>query len=98
MARFWGEHEGDDHPHMEITQALIRAAIRIQSSLGPGLLEDAYKLCLAHGLRLDGHKVLREVYLDVDWSLSEILCVSHFRRSMEHGHHTRNPQRAAQGL
>jgi len=31
-------------------------------------------------------------------SLSEILCVSHFRRSMEHGHHTRNPQRAAQGL
>ena len=67
MARFWGEHEGDDHPHMEITQALIRAAIRIQSSLGPGLLEDAYKLCLAHGLRLDGHKVLREVYLDVDW-------------------------------
>ena len=67
MARFWGEHEGGDHPHMEITRAIIGAAIRIQSSLGPGLLEDAYKVCLAHALRLDGHKVLREVYLDIDW-------------------------------
>jgi iron complex transport system substrate-binding protein len=26
-----------------------------------------YKLCLAHALRLDGHKVLREVYLDIEW-------------------------------
>ena len=67
MARFWGEHEGDDHPHREITQAIIGAAIRIQSALGPGLLEDAYKVCLAHALRLDGHKVLREVHLDIEW-------------------------------
>ena len=67
MARFWGEHEGDDHPHMETTRAIIGVAFRIQSSLGPGLLEDAYKVCLAHALRLDGHKVLREVYLDIDW-------------------------------
>ena len=78
MARFWGEDEGDDHPHMEITQAVIGAAIRIQSSLGPGLLEDAYKVCLAHALRLDGHKVLREVYLDIEWEglilSSAILC------------------------
>ncbi len=66
MAR-WGEYEGDDHPHKEITQAIIGAAIRIQSALGPGLLEDAYKVCLAHSLRLDGHKVLREVYLDIEW-------------------------------
>ena len=48
MARHWGEPEGDDHPHMEITQAIIGAAIRVQSALGPGLLEDVYKLCLAH--------------------------------------------------
>jgi GxxExxY protein len=52
---------------MEITQAIIRAAIRVQGSLGPGLLEDAYKVFLAHALRLDGHKVLREVYLDIEW-------------------------------
>ena len=67
MAQFWGEHEGDDHPHKEITQVIIGAAIRIQSSLGPGLLEDAYKLCLAHTLRMDGHKVWREVYVDIEW-------------------------------
>ena len=68
MARFWGEHEGDDdHPHKEITQAIIGAAIRIQSALGPGLLEDSYKHCLAHALRSSGHKVLREVYVDIEW-------------------------------
>jgi GxxExxY protein len=52
---------------MEITQAIIGAAIKIQSSLGPGLLEDASKVCLAHALRLNGHKVFREVYLDIEW-------------------------------
>ena len=41
MARFWGEHEGDDHPHKEITQAIIGTAIRIQSALGPGLLKES---------------------------------------------------------
>ena len=37
-----------------------------------GLLEDAYKICLAHALRLDGHKALREVRLDITY---EGLCV-----------------------
>jgi GxxExxY protein len=23
MARFWGEHEGDDYPHKEITRAIL---------------------------------------------------------------------------
>ena len=59
------------HPHYseksQITQAIIGAAIRVQSALGPGLLEDVYKLCLAHALRTDGHKVLREVFVDIEW-------------------------------
>ena len=67
MARFWGEFEGEDHPHGEITQAIIGEAIQIQKALGPGLLEDPYKICLAHSLRVAGHKVRREVYLDIDW-------------------------------
>ena len=67
MGRFWGEFEGEDHPHREITQAIIGDAIQIQKALGPGLLEDPYKVCLAHSLRLAGHKVLREVYLDINW-------------------------------
>jgi GxxExxY protein len=67
MPRYWGEHTGDDYPHQDITQAIIDAAIRIQSALGPGLLEEAYKTCLAHALRERGHKVLREVRLDIVW-------------------------------
>ena len=48
MGRHWGEDWGDDYPHRDITEAIIQAAIRLQKSLGPGLLEDAYKVCLAH--------------------------------------------------
>ena len=69
-----GEWRGFGGEHKEITQAIIGAAIRIPSTLGPGLLEDAYRLCLAHALRTSGHKVLREVYLDIeggDFSLKE---------------------------
>jgi GxxExxY protein len=50
---------GDGHPHMEVTEAIIGAAIRVQKALGPGLLEEPYKLCLAH--------TLREVRLDVTY-------------------------------
>ena len=41
---------------------------------GPGLLEDAYKLSLAHALRQDAHRLLREVRLDITW---EGLSISH---------------------
>ena len=59
MRQHWGEDSREDYPHKDITEAIIGAAIRLQKALGPGLLEDAYKVCLAHALRLDGHKVLR---------------------------------------
>ena len=72
MGKHWGEHQGEEHPHKEVTAAIIGAAIRVQRSLGPGLLEDAYKACLAHALRLDGLNVLREVHLDITY---EGLCI-----------------------
>ena len=37
-----------------ITGEIIAGAIRVHSTLGPGLLENAYKLCLAHELRTRG--------------------------------------------
>ena len=37
-----------------ITGQIIAAAIKVHSALGPGLLENAYKLCLAHELRSRG--------------------------------------------
>jgi hypothetical protein len=52
MGKHWGENQGEDHPHMPVTAVIIGAAIRVQRSLGPGLLENAYKDCLAHALRL----------------------------------------------
>ena len=72
MRQHWGEDSREDYPHKDITEAIIGAASRLQKALGPGLLEDAYKVCLAHALRLDGHKVLREVHLDITY---EGLCV-----------------------
>lgn len=68
----WGEIGPQDHPEKELTGAIMAAAIRIQKELGPGLLEDAYKACLAHALRQAGLKALREVRLDIAW---EGLCI-----------------------
>ena len=37
-----------------LTEKIIGAAIEVHRHLGPGLLESAYKACLAHELRLRG--------------------------------------------
>ncbi len=36
MGRPWGEVDGEDHPHKEITQAIIGEAIEIQKGLPRG--------------------------------------------------------------
>lgn len=46
-----------------ITEAIIGAAMKVHSALGPGLLESAYEACLAHELRKAGFKVMRQVGL-----------------------------------
>jgi GxxExxY protein len=46
-----------------ITQAIIGAAMKVHSQLGPGLLENAYKACVAHELRKLGFDVKTEVEL-----------------------------------
>jgi len=51
MGRHLGEDWGEDYPHRDATEAIILAAIRVQKALGPGLLEDAYKVSLAHAIR-----------------------------------------------
>jgi GxxExxY protein len=47
----------------EITQAIIGAAMKVHSQLGPGLLENAYKACVAHEIRKAGFKAETEVEL-----------------------------------
>jgi GxxExxY protein len=48
-----------------ITGAVISAAMKVHSILGPGLLESAYGACLAHELRKQGIEVAQQVGLPV---------------------------------
>ena len=44
----------------DLTSAIIAAAIEVHKRLGPGLLESAYRVCLAYELRKRGFKVVEE--------------------------------------
>jgi GxxExxY protein len=44
----------------ELTSAIIGAAIKVHRALGPGLLESAYRACLAYELRKLGLQVETE--------------------------------------
>ena len=48
-----------------ITGAVISAAMKAHSHLGPGLLESAYEACLAHELRKQNLRVAQQVGLPV---------------------------------
>ena len=49
----------------QLTEKVIGAAIQVHRQLGPGLLESAYRRCLAHELRLREGPVEQEVVLDM---------------------------------
>jgi len=49
----------------EITDIIIREAIYVHKTLGPGLLEEVYKQCLAYRLRKAGLMVRTEVPIPV---------------------------------
>ena len=54
----------------KITELILEAAFKVHSKLGPGLLESAYKACLAYelkkmGLKVDVEKSLPLVYDDL---------------------------------
>lgn len=48
-----------------ITGEIVDAAMHVHSALGPGLLESAYRACLAHELRDRGVRFVAEVPLPV---------------------------------
>ncbi len=41
----------------QITEAIIGGAMKVHSALGPGLLESAYRVCLAYELQHAGFDV-----------------------------------------
>jgi GxxExxY protein len=48
-----------------LSTEIIGLAIKVQRALGPGLLESAYRTCLAHELQIAGHKVEVEKPLEI---------------------------------
>jgi GxxExxY protein len=54
----------------DLTSAIIGAAIKVHRTLGPGLLESAYRVCLAYelqklGLRVEQEKPIPVIYDEV---------------------------------
>jgi len=51
----------------ELTQDIIRCAMKVHSTLGPGFLESVYRKALAHELRKDGLQVECEKPITVQY-------------------------------
>jgi GxxExxY protein len=49
----------------DVSGQVVDAAMKVHSALGPGLLEAAYQVCVAHELRSRGLAVRREVLIPV---------------------------------
>jgi GxxExxY protein len=49
----------------QVSGAIINAAMKVHSSLGPGLLESAYEACLIYELRKEGFDVKSQLPLPV---------------------------------
>lgn len=49
----------------EVGEVILGAAIKVNSALGPGLLESAYEACLFHEVSKQGLDVKRQVLLPV---------------------------------
>ena len=48
-----------------IGRAIVNASFTVHKSLGPGLLEKVYEVCLSHELRKKGFEVKRQVSLPI---------------------------------
>ena len=63
------------NPHINsLTHEIIAAAIDVHRSLGPGLLESAYRECLCQELLLRGVDFRRELRLPLQYKGIELEC------------------------
>ncbi|GIX00966.1 MAG: hypothetical protein KatS3mg111_4298 [Pirellulaceae bacterium] len=58
----------------DLTSAIIGAAIDVHQRLGPGLLESAYRVCLAYELRKQGFEVIEEQPIPVVYDDVKLEC------------------------
>lgn len=56
----------------QITGSIVDAAMKVHTTLGPGLLESVYEKCLKHELRKRGLRVETQVWLPVVYDGVEI--------------------------
>ena len=61
-------------PQDELTHAIIGAAIEVHKRLGPGLLESAYRACLAYELKKRGFDVVEEKAVPVIYDDVKLEC------------------------
>jgi GxxExxY protein len=58
-------HEGLPQATEDTARSIVDAALAVHRSLGPGLLESAYELCLAHELERRGRTVAKQTVLPI---------------------------------
>lgn len=58
----------------DVTDQVIGLAMRVHTRLGPGLLENAYDLCLCHELKRNGVAFRRQVELPIEYDEISIDC------------------------
>ena len=56
----------------EIGKIVLGAALRVHTALGPGLLESAYEICLAHEIVKHGLSIKQQVLLPVHYDGLEL--------------------------
>jgi len=61
-------------PENELSERILGAAIEVHRALGPGLLENVYRECLAHELTLRGLRFEREKRLPVHYKGVHLDC------------------------
>jgi GxxExxY protein len=52
----------------EIGDIVLGGAMKVHSALGPGLLESAYEICLAHEITKQGLSIKQQVLLPVQYN------------------------------
>lgn len=50
-----------------IGKAVVNAAFKVHTELGPGLLEKVYEVCLTHELQKAGHSVARQIDISIQY-------------------------------
>ncbi len=58
----------------KLTDAIIGSAIEVHRRLGPGLLESAYRACLAYELRKRGSEIIEEQPIPVVYDEIKLEC------------------------